>query len=251
MSDITPLEGADQLADEEVVPDYSRVGFRALQALCKDRGIPGDGNSIALIEKLKLWDAQHGKDVDLSAAENLPPEEEVDLLDLDDDAPESPVGGGEAASASSPTGAPTAGEDVIGVGTTATAGIITGLPEGASITSAAPAIVVRADPEQAKGLPAATTQTGKPDLTVKGGQVRVGQGHGAAEVRAFRAEYTHGPREITDNDHFTYIAETHAAAQAQGLTTKGGVTVGERVGFGVDSDGRRTVIYQVPLKRQQ
>lgn len=249
MSETTAPEGVQDPADgaaEEVVPDYTRVGFKALRVLCKERGLSAEGNSIALVERLQAWDAQHGKTVDLSAVEDLDP------LGLDDDdTPESPVGGGEAASASSPTGAPTAGEDVIGIGTTATAGIVTGLPEGSSITSAAPAVVVRAEPEQGWGLPSATTKTGKADLTVRDGLVRVGQGHGAAEVRAFRVEYPHGPREITDNDHFGYIAETHAAAHAKGLQTKGGVTVGERVGEGRDADGRRTVIYQVPLKRQQ
>lgn len=246
MTEDHALEGIPDEAPEEVVPDYSRVGFRALQALCKDRGIPGDGNSVALIEKLKLWDAQHGKDVDLSGVDEDP-------LGLDDDepTPESPVGGGEAASASSPTGAPTAGEDVIGVGTASPAGLFTNLPPGASVTSAAPAVIVMADPNEPKGLPRATTQTGKADLTVRDGLVKVGEGHGAAEVRAYRREYPHGHRELTDSDHFMYIAETHAAAHAEGLQTKGGATVGERVGYGADADGRRTVIYQVPLKRQQ
>lgn len=248
-------------ADEEVVPDYSRVNFRALQALCKDRGIPGDGNSIALVEKLKAWDAQHGKDVDLSAADRAeqveftPVEEgEIDLLADDDDAhpgiPESPVGGEEAASASSPTGAPTAGEDVIGVGTAQPSGVYpASLPAGGSVTSAAPAVVVYSDPEQSKGLPRASGHSGKPDLSTRSGLVKVGEGHGAAEVRAYRAEFPHGHREVTDRDHFAYIAEAHAAAHAAGHETKGGGTVGERVGFGVDASGQRTVIYQVPIKR--
>lgn len=243
MSEITPVDGAD----EEVVPDYSRVNFRALQALCKDRGIPGDGNSIALIEKLKAYDAQHGKDIDLSAAENLPPEEEVDLLELDDDGiPESPVGGGGAASASSPTGAPTAGEDVIGIGTTAPAGVITGLPEGASVTSAAPAVVVMSSTD----LPRASGYGGRADLTVKNGLVKVGEGHGATEARAFRCEFECRNR-IDDTEHFGFIADTHAAAQRAGHQTKGGATVGEHVGYSTGSGGRRTVIYQVPIKRQR
>lgn len=221
-------------APEEVVPDYSRVGFRGLQALCKERGIPGDGNSAALIEKLKAWDAQHGKDVDLTAAED------IDLLADDEDTPERPAGAGEAASASAPVG------DLPDLAK----GAIT-YPDGGTVTSAAPAVVVYSDPDQSSGLPAATNRAGKPDLSVRTGLVRVGQGHGAAEVRAYRLELPHGPREITDNDHFAYIAETHAAAQAAGHVTKGGVTVGERVGYATDADGRRTVIYQVPLKRQQ
>lgn len=241
----TPVEG-----EEEVVPDYSRVGFRALQALCKDRGLPGDGNSITLIERLKAWDAQHGKDVDLSAAENLAPAaEEDDPLGLDDP-DESPVGDGEAASASSPTGAPTAGEDVIGVGTVQPSGVLpTELPGGGTVTSEAPAVVVYSSPDAPKGLPRASGHGGRADLTVKNGLVKVGEGHGAAEVRGFRHEIPIGTRPVTDDDHFAYIAETHAAANAAGYQTKGGATVGERVGYSQAADGARTAIYQVALKR--
>lgn len=234
MSDTATPEGLDGVPapDEEVVPDYSRVGFRALRVLCKDRGLPADGTVVELIEKLKAYDAQHGREVDLSAAENLPDdEEEVDLLADDDEpgpAPESPVGGGEAASAPPPTG---------------------NLPEGGSVTSAAPAVVVFTSPDQPKGLPSAG-RDGRPDMTVKNGVVRVGEGHGAAEVRAFRYEIPIGHRDVNDADHFAYIAEAHAAAQAAGYPTKGGTTVGERVGYAADAEGRRTVIYQVPLKRQ-
>jgi hypothetical protein len=195
---------------EEVVPDYSRVGFKALRVLCKDRGIPGTGTVVELIERLKAYDAQHGKDVDLSAAENLPDDEEVDLLDDGDDTPESPVGAEEAASPPAPTGTTPA-------------------------------------PPPATPAPART----KADGTVKEGPVKVGEGYGNTDVRAYRREFPHGAREITDADHFGYIAATHEAAHAEGLTTKGGATVGQRVGEGVDADGRRTVIYQVPLKRQQ
>lgn len=234
MTDSTDPEGTPADGAEEVVPDYSRVGFRGLRALCKDRGIPADGTVVELIEKLKAWDAQHGKDVDLTAAE------EVDLLADDEDTPERPAGAGEAASASASVG------DLPDL----TKGAIT-YPDGGTVTSAAPAVVIYTDPDQPSGLPAATNRSGKPDLTVKTGLVRVGQGHGAAEVRAYRLELPHGPREVTDNDHFAYIAETHAAAAAAGHATKGGVTVGERVGYSTDADGRRTVVYQVPLKRQQ
>ena len=103
-------------------------------------------------------------------------------------------------------------------------------------------------PDQSKGLPSAG-RDGR-DLTVKNGLVRVGEGHGAAEVRAFRYEIPIGPRDVSDGDHFAYIAEAHAAAAAAGYPTKGGATVGERVGYAADATGRRTVIYQVPLKRQ-
>jgi hypothetical protein len=228
MSDTATPEGLDgaPAPEEEVVPDYSRVGFKALRALCKNRGLPADGTVVELIEKLKAYDAQHGKEVDLSAAENLPDdEEEVDLL-ADD---ESPGGGGEAASTPPPPGF--------------------NLPEGGSVTSAAPAVVIISAPGESKRLPSAG-RDGRPDMTVKNGVVRVGEGHGAAEVRAFRYEIPIGHRDVNDNDHFAYIAEAHAAAQAAGYPTKGGSTVGERVGYATDADNRRTVIYQVPLKRQ-
>lgn len=244
---MSDLENVAPEGEEEVVPDYSRVGFRALQALCKDRGLPGDGNSIVLIERLKAYDVQHGKDVDLSAAENLPPAapEEDDPLGLDDDdddddSPnnsdpihsESPSGAGEAASAPAPDGVPY------------------NLPEGGSVTSAAPSVVVFTAPDQPKGLARASGHGGRPDLTVKNGLVKVGEGHGAAEVRAYRHEIPIGPRDITDNDHFTYIAEAHAAAQRAGHQTRGGATVGERVGYATDANGVRTVVYQVAVKRQ-
>jgi hypothetical protein len=253
MSEPVNPEAAEgtQVPEEEVVPDYSRVGFRALQALCKDRGLPGDGNSITLIERLKAWDAQHGKDVDLSAAENLADEPEDDPLGLDDP-DESPVGDEEAASASSPTGAPTAGEDVIGVGTQQPSGVLPtiNLPDGGTVTSAAPAVVVYSAPDEPKGLPRASGNGGRADLTVKNGLVKVGEGHGAAEVRAYRHEILIGPRDVSDADHFTYIAEAHAAAQRAGHVTRGGGTVGERVGYSHDANGTRTVIYQVAVKRQ-
>jgi hypothetical protein len=235
----TAPEGVDPAADEEVVPDYSRVGFKALRALCKDRGLPADGTVVELIEKLKAYDTQHGRDVDLSAAENLPDdEEEVDLLADDEDAPAAPAapkgsdGGGEAASAPPPPGYPHQ------------------LPEGGTMTSAAPAVVVYTSPDQSKGLPSSTLRGGRANMTAREGLVRVGEGHGAAEVRAFRHEIPIGPRDVNDADHFAYIAEAHAAAHAAGYQTKGGTTVGERVGYGRDADGRRTVIYQVPLRRQ-
>ncbi len=233
----TSPEGAQAGADEEIVPDYSRVGFRDLQKLCKVRGLPGDCKGPELIERLKAYDAQHGRKVDLT----LPEGEEVDLLADDDDTPERPAGTGEAAPEPVPVGSTLVYVDG--------PGFVTG--DGGTVTSAAPAVIVYADADQPTGLPLATTRGGKADLSVRNGAVKVGQGHGAAEVRAYRMEYPHGPREVTDNDHFTYIAETHAAAQAAGHETKGGVTIGERVGFGADADGRRTVVYQVPLKRQK
>jgi hypothetical protein len=96
------------------VPDYSRVSFKNLQRLCKLRGIPGDGNTVALVEKLRAYDVERGLSCDLSALDDSDPD--VDLLG-DLDAPVStehphagpavlrtPAGGGEAASAPPPAG---------------------------------------------------------------------------------------------------------------------------------------------------
>jgi hypothetical protein len=243
----TPAAGADlENPPAEIVPDYTRLGFRDLQRLCKARKLPGDGKTPELIERLRAYDAQNGLEVNV----DLP---EVDLLAEDEDdtpAQEQPPADVAAASA------PSAG------GAGPTTNLPPAVPASGTTTAApaqvdnfrlmgAPAVTVTGAPDEPSGLPRATTQTGKPDLSVHDGLVKVGEGHGAAEVRAFRREYTHGPREVTDSDHFGYIADTHAAAQAAGLATKGGITVGERVGFGADADGRRTVIYQVPIKRQK
>lgn len=246
MTDTAPRP--DDEAPEEIVPDYSRLGFRDLQKLCKARGIAGDGNSIALVEKLKAWDAEHGKEVDISALGDSDPD--VDILDLDDEpaepaTPESPPGAGEAASASAPGGVRADGVQ----DQNANANI--SVPPGGSVTSAAPAIVVVSAPDQPKGLPQGTYRGGRVDLTVKTGLVKIGEGHGAAEARAYRMEFPIGMREISDSDHFMFIAETHAAAHAAGHATKGGTTIGERVGYSADANGARTAVYQVSLKRQQ
>lgn len=242
MTDIPP--DRDTLPDE-LAPDYSRLGFRDLRAKCKDRGIPADGTTAELVEKLKAWDAQHGADVDLTVPEGA--DDEVDLLDLDDEpAPEQPAGGEGGASLPTPPagpettpGDPSPPEITNTVLTGRTLHYPTpGSPEVAASTSDAPE------------TPLATLRQGRPNLEARDGVVKVGEAFGAAEVRAFRHEFVIGQHELTDVDHFRYIEQTHAAAAAAGLTTKGGVTVGERVGFGVDaSTGQRTAIYQVPLRR--
>jgi hypothetical protein len=257
MTDETTTPDLDPDAPEEIVPDYSRVGFRQLQALCKARGIPADGKAPDLIDKLKARDAQHGLAVDTDVPDA--DEDEVDLLADDmpaqpdststqstahtldapapshadeparntagDTTPESPAGDGPGASLPSPVGTPTPG---------------------------APAVVtVPADPAAATGLPPSTVRNGRPNLAIRDGIVKVGEGHGAAEVRAYRREYVIGQRDISDTDHARFIEETHAAAHAEGLATKGGVTIGERVGYATDANNQRTAIYQVPLKRQR
>ncbi len=204
-------------AEDEVVPDYSRVGFKALRVLCKDRGIPGDGNSIALIERLKAWDAQHGKSVDLSAVENLDPDEsDDDPLGLDD-----------------PDDSPNNLDPIL------PAPVMTepGCTHPKCILDhphVGPAILAPA-----------------PESPAGGGEAASAPPPTGAPAREYRHEITIGPRDVSDADHFAYIAEAHAAAHAAGYETLGGATVGHRVGYGVDSDGHRTVIYQVSLRRRR
>jgi hypothetical protein len=231
-----PGEGLTPPDGQEVTPDYSRLGFRQLQALCKGRQLSGSGSQLDLIARLKEYDAAHGTVPTLDVPE---PEEEPDLLADEDEAlpgapavTVTPADGGEVASAS-----PSAGPAAVDVG-----------PVGSSPQM--PAVVVTAAPGEPQGLPPASVR-GRANLAARRGLVKVGEGHGATEVRAFREEYPHGERELTDTDHMRYIADTHAAAWAAGHDTKGGITIGERVGFGRDASGVRTVIYQVPIKRQR
>jgi hypothetical protein len=226
MTDIPP--DRDTLPDE-IPPDYTRLGFRELQRLVKSRELPADGNAVQLVEKLRAWDAEHGKEPDLTVPDADEDDDGFDLLADDDDepAPEQPPGGEGGASLPSPPDGPVLG----------------------TVTSAAPAVVVVAADPDAPATPPAMLRHGTPNMAARDGVVKVGETHTAAEVRAYRREYVIGDRELTDVDHFRYIAETHAAAAAEGLTTKGGTTIGERVGFGRDADGRRTAIYQVPLRR--
>jgi hypothetical protein len=64
----------------------------------------------------------------------------------------------------------------------------------------------------------------------------------------FREEFPLGSREIDDQYHFHLITETQAAAYAAGHIPKGGAHIGHRVGYSVDGAGRRTVIYEVPIR---
>jgi len=223
MTDIPP--DRDTLPDE-IPPDYTRLGFRELQRLVKSRELPADGNAVQLVEKLRAWDAEHGKEPDLTVPD-ADEEDDFDLLADDEPAPEQPPGGEGGASLPSPPDGPVLG----------------------TMTSAAPAVVVVAADPDAPATPPAMLRHGTPNMAARDGVVKVGETHTAAEVRAYRREYVIGDRELTDVDHFRYIAETHAAAATEGLVTKGGTTIGERVGFGRDADGRRTAIYQVPLRR--
>jgi len=241
----TPADTPNHATDDELVPDYSRLGFRDLRKLCSTRGIPADGTQVQLIEKLKADDARRGLTQD-----DVPSAEEIDLLDDLDEPAEQPTAAGAgdaAASGATPPAAarPSASDDL--------AGPAVGRAPEIGNSPGAPAITTVAADGETGAVPSAIIggKTGRPNLTARTGQVRVGEALGAAEVRAFRWEFVIGPHEVTDNDHFRMIAETHAQAAAAGLTTKGGITVGERVGFAADADNRRTAIYQVPLKRQR
>lgn len=224
MSDELHDEHADLTADEvqeETVPDYSRVGFKDLRKLCTGRGLPAGGTQVDLIDRLKAYDAERGLTVDTAVPDVA---DDVDLL-ADDDAPQSSPD----APAPEVQPVPAAPDQT---------------PPGAGAAASTPA------PDGS--APAATGEghRRRPNLAAKGGPVRVGEAFGGSEVRAYRREFLIGNRDITDDDHARFIADTHAAAQADGYATKGGITVGERVGYATGVDGYRTAIYQVHLKRQ-
>lgn len=219
-------------AAEGVKPDYSRLGFRELQQLAKSRHLPGDGSTIDLVNKLKAYDVQHGLEVDTTVPDG---DDEVDLL-ADDPDPNETVD-----KPSEPI-APPAPADKPSNPTPEAPPVRAETPTGGGEVASAP-------PPAGPALPAANDQRGRADLATKAGLVGVGEGHGGTAVRAFRQEFPLGPHEITDVMHFRYIADTHGYARAAGYETKGGLTIGERVGYGVDADGHRTVIYQVPLRR--
>lgn len=235
----SPVRPDASSPDEEVVPDYSRIGFKELRRLCTKREIPADGTVTQLIEKLKAADAAKGLKVD-DVPDSMPDDDEFDLLG--DDAQEQPTAAGEAAS--DPAAArPSAADDL--------AGPAVGVAPEVGTTPEMPAVrVVAADGETGAVPPA--THPGKahrPNLAARTGRVKVGEASGAAAAYGFRWEFVIGQHEISDNDHFGFIASTHAQAAAAGYVTKGGQTIGERVGFTTDADGRAVVIYQVPLKR--
>lgn len=235
---ITPATGDDA---EEVVPDYSRLGFKDLRKLCTARGIPADGNVPALIEKLKAYDVQHGKTTDTTVPDVDDDDDPLGLDDADDADDETPDGAGEAASTPAPSG-PTGVAEAPTVGAIATINI----PDGGTVTSAAPAVIVRPDPAEAT---APKLKRGQEDMNTRNGVASFGGGDGKPAQRVFRAEFTIGNRDITDDDHFRFIAETHGLAAQAGERSRGGTTIGRRVGFAHDADGRRTVVYEVHLKR--
>jgi len=220
---------ADADTTEEIVPDYSRLGFRDLRKLVKSRGMPADGRQPELIDKLKAWDAEYDQAPDLTVPEG---DDEFDLL-ADDEPGHAPVA--PAPPPATPNPAPTATEPP-----TPAPGLGAQAPTGGGEGASAP---------PPGGLPRAADDRGRADLSAREGVVRVGEGY-IADVRGFRHEFLIDGRDITDDDHFRFIAETHQAAQRAGYQTKGGIGIGQRIGY-ADRDGRRTVIYQVPLRRQQ
>lgn len=203
---------------EEVPPAYSRLGFRDLQRLCKARGIPGDGRAPALIEKLEAWDLQHGRSVDIT----LPDEEEEDLLGDDMPAP----------ATTSATLATTPATPAV---------------EPAPQTPAGGGEVASASPPAGPALSGRAVRRGEADQP----NVRTGPVERDGKVKAYRVEFPMGVGDVSDQQHATFIADAHNVAASAGYPTKGGSTIGARIGFGTDADGRRTVIYEVPVRRQQ
>lgn len=240
---ITPAAEVDG-PDGPTPPDYSRLSLRELQKLCKSptRNLPAGGKTIDLINRLKEWDHQNGRDVDLSALDEPDePEEEVDLLDLDGPVetasaePERPAGAGEVASASTPAG------HHAGAGPTVPGDTPPAPPvPNSTVTAPSPA----APAMQMAAAPPPKLRRGQVDLTVRNGPVTDANG----AVKTFRIEFACPPGELSDTQHRLFIAEAHGAAQAAGYATKGGVTIGTRVGYATDADGRRVVVYEVMLK---
>jgi len=223
-----------------VKPDYSRVGFRDLQRLAKARGLPGDGTAAELITRLKAHDVQHGLDVDTVVPADDP--EEVDLLADDDEPARSAPLPPQPDKPNGPPPSPPGSDKPSNPTPAADPAPPTPAGGGERVASAPPP----AGPPAA--LPPSTTRGGRPDPSTTEGLVKVGADHGGRDVRAYRHEYAIA-HDVTDEMHFRFIAETHDHARAAGHDPKGGPTVGERIGYSADSDGRRTVIYQVPLRR--
>jgi hypothetical protein len=67
----------------------------------------------------------------------------------------------------------------------------------------------------------------------------------------FQATFPLGGRAIDDDHHAFLISETHRLAAEAGHQTRGGTTVGHRLGYGVDEHGAQTAVYEVYLRRRQ
>jgi len=225
---------------DEIVPDYSRIGFKDLRALCKLREIPADGNGPALIEKLKAFDAQHGLAVDTTVPEGAGNDDEIDLLADEDETPGTSTPAPESESEPEPARelAPVATEP----GCLHPLCILDHPHAGPAVLAVPPT------PPAPLETPAETPPGGVAEVASPspspGGPAGV-----TADARTFRSTFVIGRHDITDDDHFRMIADTHAAAAAAGLQTKGGITVGSRIGYSVDGNGQRTTTYEVLLRR--
>jgi hypothetical protein len=89
----------------------------------------------------------------------------------------------------------------------------------------------------------------KVDIKPVDGAYTVGEG-ARGMVRVYRKEFPIGDRPLDDDHHFHLIAQTHEAALNAGHQSKGGPTIGKRLGYSRSASGERTVVYEVPLRRQ-
>ncbi len=192
--------------------EYSTRTRPELVKLCKERGLSGAGTNEDLIERLQAQDAEvagQGADED-PLADDLTDEPADDGQEADE-----PDAGTED-EATEPAAAPPTP------------------PAAAQPEARVPQVVAAEQSEQAAEDRAETDRAGVMDPTVKDG--RTG--------KVFRREF-YPTRTIDDGYHAHLIAETHHAAHAAGLRTKGGLTVGHRVAESVDAAGKPTVVYEV------
>jgi hypothetical protein len=186
--------------------EYSTRTRPELIKLCKDRGLSGAGTTEDLIERLQAQDAE------------LAEQGQVDddpLADDDEQEVDEPV------TDTSDEGTEPAAEPVAST-------------SAAQPETRVPQVVAAERSEQATEDKAAADQSGRADPAVKDG--RTG--------KVFRREF-YPTRTLDDGYHAHLIAETHHAAHAAGLRTKGGLTVGHRVAESVDAAGKPTVVYEV------
>jgi hypothetical protein len=219
---------------EEFVFDYSRVGRRQLVAMAVHRGLLGSGTNPQLIERLRDWDHAHP---DATDAERFPPEPGQESSQEPARQPERPAAETPAAGGADADQDEQDDEQDDETPTTSE-------PPAAG-APAAPA----AGPTMFGGiLRGGLTDPGPMPTTATAGVVEAGRTP-TAVARMFRAEFPLGDRSIDDAHHLRLIEETHRLANEAGYQTRGGLTVGHRVGFSSNERGR-TVIYEVHLKRE-
>lgn len=241
--DLTDPAGPPAEGDEEPEfhGDYSQLGFRDLQKLCKARGLLADGKAPELIKKLREHDRVTGSAVDLTVPDVEPDGDdgpEIDLLALGDVVPAGAPDGGEVASAPSSGPSP---------------GLEPGPVERSQVVAFGPTGPALVPPDQGRSVtpaPIVPETAGRRheerNLTTRGGPVE----NPNREITAYRVEHAVGPRDLIDADHFDLIARTHALAEEAGYRTRGAPTIGTRVGYATGSDGGRTAIYEVSVRRR-